>query len=133
MENINSNAAVQLQDDYKTMILLELNEVERHNAQCVRLVHKCKGYAVLSECKHARRAIEDYIEFVSFMNIDIDDKSEALYWLDLSLDCLDDARANIVENPAQSSRNLVNVLKALDKALVFIKESKVSPYNEWLY
>lgn len=133
MENINSNADVQLQDDYKTMILLELNEVERHNAQCVRLVRKCKGYAVLSECKHARRAIEDYIEFVSFMNIDIDDKMDALYWLDISLDCLDDARANIIEKPAQSSRNLVNVLKSLKKALCKIKDGKVSPYEEWLY
>ena len=132
MNNI-YNENVVVNDDYKTMALIELNEVERNNAKCVRLVRKCKGYAVLSECKHARRAIEDYIEFVSFMNIDIDDKRDALYWLDLSLDCLDDARANIVENPAQSSRNLVNVLKTLDKALVVIKESKLSPYEEWLY
>lgn len=132
MNNID-NENVVVNDDYKTMALIELNEVERNNAKCVRFVRKCKGYAVLSECKHARRAIEDYIEFVSFMNIDIDDKRDALYWLDLSLDCLDDARANIVENPAQSSRNLVNVLKTLNKALVVIKESKLSPYDEWLY
>lgn len=132
MNNID-NENIVVNDDYKTIALIELNEVERNNAKCVRLVRKCKGYAVLSECKHARRAIEDYIEFVSFMNIDIDDKMDALYWLDISLDCLDDARANIVENPAQSSRNLVNVLKTLNKALVVIKESKLSPYDEWLY
>ena len=132
MNNID-NENIVVNDDYKTIALIELNEVERNNAKCVRLVRKCKGYAVLSECKHARRAIEDYIEFVSFMNIDIDDKMDALYWLDISLDCLDDARANIVENPAQSSRNLVNVLKTLDKALVVIKESKLSPCEEWLY
>lgn len=132
MNNID-NENIVVNDDYKTIALIELNEVERNNAKCVRLVRKCKGYAVLSESKHARRAIEDYIEFVSFMNIDIDDKMDALYWLDISLDCLDDARANIVENPAQSSRNLVNVLKTLNKALVVIKESKLSPYDEWLY
>lgn len=132
MANID-NENILVNDDYKTMALMELNEVERNNAKCVRLVHKCKGYAVLSECKHARRAIEDYIEFVSFMNIDIDNKMDALYWLDLSLDCLDDARANIVEKPAQSSRNLVNVLKSLKKALCKIKDGKVSPYEEWIY
>lgn len=132
MINLNEETTV-VNDDYKTMALLEMNEVERHNAKCVRLVRKCKGYDVLSECKHARRAIEDYIEFVSFMNLDIDDKQNALYYIDLALDCLDDAKANIVENPSQSSRNLVNALKSLKKALRNIKEGKVSPYDEWLY
>lgn len=133
MENINNNTSVELFDDYKTAIKIELTTCERLYSECYKALKECKGYNILSGYKHAKRSLEDFYDYVAFMNIEYYDKNAAMERFKLALSNIEDARLCIIENPAQSHSNLSSAIRQINKAITFIRGSEATPYEECIY
>lgn len=133
MENLNNNKSVELLDDYKTAVKTELTACERLYFECDKALKKCKGYNILREFKHAKRSLEDFYEYVAFMNIECYDKDTAIAHIELALSNIDDARLCIIENPAQNISNLSSAIRQINKAVNVIRSSEPTPYEEWLF
>ena len=133
MENLNNNTSVELLDDYKTAIKTELTKCDRLYFECDKALKKYKGYNILSGFKHAKRSLEDFYEYVAFMNIECYDKDTAIAHIELALSNIEDARLCIIESPAQSHSNLSSAIRQINKAINLIRASEPIPYEEWLY
>lgn len=133
MENLNNNTSVELLDDYKTAVKTELITCERLYSECYKALKECKGYNILSGYKHAKRSLEDFYEYVAFMNIECYEKDSAIERFELALSFIEDARLCIIESPAQSHCNLSSAIRQINKAINVIRSSVPTPYEESLY
>lgn len=133
MENLNNNTSVELLDDYKTAIKIELTTCERLYSECYKALKECKGYNILSGFKHAKRSLEDFYEYVAFMNIECYEKDKAIERFELALSFIEDARLCIIESPAQSHANLSSAIRQINKAINVIRGGQPIPYEEWQY
>lgn len=133
MENLNNNTSVELLDDYKTAVKIELTTCERLYSECYKALKECKGYNILRGFKHVKRSLEDFYEYVAFMNIECYDKDTAIARIELALSNIEDARLCIIESPAQSHSNLLSAIRQINKAINVIRGSEPTPYEEWLY